>query len=228
MPSKRRTTPSRLPGSDVDYTMPRRPAADVPNCTVRVEFLAHTRERGRLRRDLERMQFAAYLVGEGKGDDGTVPTMFTRDDSPPSDAFARSWLTRSEKTDFDGKRWPLNQAWCGELLRRDVGDERRHFRIMISPEKQHGKRVDMEQFARKLMEQVDKDLRRQLVWVASAHYNTPIHHLHVAARGVDINGAEVYFPGPYAQRGFKYRARQLLGELLSEQIRPGKQALRAG
>lgn len=238
--SSRKNTPSRLPSaSHGKYTMPRRPADSAPKCHGHVDFLLHELDGGELRSDLQRRELAHYLVGEGKGDDGTLPSMFTREDTPPSDAFAQAWLRRDQAGDsgrpgFDerasapSKRWPLSQAWCAEVLCRKMPGEIRHFRLMASPERHIGERVDMQRFARELMRYIDADLRRITLWTASAHYNTAHPHVHIGVRGVDATGREVYFPGPYAQRGFEYRARQVLAELLDEQIKSEKQALRAG
>lgn len=232
--SSRKNMPTRLPAaSHGKYTMPRRPADSVPKCHGNVAFLVHELDGGKLRSDLKRTELAHYLVGEGKGDDGTLPAMFTREDLPPSDAFASSWLRRERSSDagrpgFDGKRWPLSQAWCAEILCRDIPGEIRHFRLMASPEQHVGRRVDMQRFARDLMQRVDDDLRRKTLWSASAHYNTDNPHVHIGVRGVDADGKEVYFPGPYASRGFEYRARQVLGELLAERAKAEKQVLRAG
>lgn len=231
--SSRKNTPTRLPSPACKYTMPRRPADSVPQCHANVAFLQHALDGGKLRSDLQRNELAHYLVGEGKGDDGSLPPMFTREDSSPSDAFASAWLRRDKSVDgarpgFDGKRWPLHQAWCADILCRDMPGELRHFRLMASPESHVGSSVDMQRFARELMQRVDDDLRRVTFWTASAHYNTDNPHVHIGVRGVDANGREVYFPGPYADRGFEYRARQVLGALMAEQANPGKQVLRAG
>lgn len=232
--SSRKNSPSRLPSASYGkYTMPRRPADSVPKCHGHVDFLLHELDGGELRSDLQRTELAHYLVGEGKADDGTMPLMFTRDDSPPSDAFASAWLRRDKSIDsgkpgFDGKRWPLSQAWCAEVLCRKMPGEKRHFRLMASPERHVGTSVDLQRFARELMRHIDDDLRRITLWTASAHYNTEHPHVHIGVRGADATGREVYFPGPYAQRGFEYRARQVLGELMAEQIKPRKPALRAG
>lgn len=219
--------------------MPRRPAADVPKCHGHVDFLAHQWESKVCRPDLIRSEFAHYLVGEGKGDDGTLPSMFTREDLPPSDAFAKAWLRRDKNTDSaqpgfndqataPSKRWPINQAWCADIIRRDLPGEKWHFRLMASPEKHNGERVNMQEFARVLMGRVDEDLNVRTFWSASAHYNTPIPHVHIGVRGIDADGKQVYFHSPYANRGFEYRAREVLKELLSARSKPGKQALRAG
>lgn len=231
--SSRKNTTTRLPTPASKYTMPRRPADSVPKCHGNVAFLQHALDGGKLRGDLQRNELAHYLVGEGKGDDGSLPPMFTREDSPASDAFASAWLRRDKSVDatrpgFDGKRWPLNQAWCADILCRDMPGELRHFRLMASPESHVGTHVDMQRFARELMQRVDDDLHRITLWSASAHYNTDNPHVHIGVRGVDALGREVYFPGPYAQRGFEYRARQVLGELLAAQAKPGKQVRLVG
>lgn len=219
--------------SSIKYTMPRKPADSLPKCVTDVNFLTMALESKACRPDLTRAEFAHYLVGEGKGPDGSLPPMFTREDMPPSDAFAKSWLRRDQSVDaqqpgFDRGRWPLNQAWCAELIRRELAGEKWHFRLMASPERHIGERIDMRDFARAAMQRVDEDLRLTTFWAASAHYNTDNPHVHISVRGISVEGRPVYFPSPYANRGFEYRCRQVLADLLAAQTKPGKQVLRAG
>lgn len=220
-------------GAGHRYTMPKAPCASAPKCVVTVNFLSHW-DSNKCRPDLERAQFAHYIVGEGKGDDGTLPEMFTADDDVPS-AFAAAWLRRDQSLDSSepgfnaletspSKRWPLKQAWCADILRRDMPHEPRHFRLVVSPEELYGKQIELREFTRELMERVESDNFRRLYWVASEHHNTDHPHVHIGIRGLDTIGQPVHFAGPYANKGFRYRAR----EVLAEAFNVGKRVSRAG
>lgn len=200
--------------------MPPEPAAGSPQCVSKIAFLQHDGKNG-CRHDLTRVQFADYLVGEGKGPDGVLPLMFTARDLDPPKAFRDAWLTRdktldSEQIGFDGKRWPLQQAWCVEIMRAPLPEENRHYRLTVSPAARWGHVVDMQEFAQRLMERVESDLDRRLNWVASAHHNTDHPHIHVGIRGVDQKHEPVFFPKPYWEDGIRRRGRGVLAELLAE------------
>lgn len=199
-----------------------KPAAGSPSCIAKLNFIAHSGESKMCRDDLNRVGFAQYLIGEGKGEDGTLPTMFTAADHDPPKAFRDAWLRRDRSIDpeqigWDGQRWPIQQAWCAEILRQRLVDEPRHYRLMVSPAEKWGKQVDMQEFAQRLMTHVETDLRRRFYWVASAHYNTDRPHIHVGIRGMDREHAPVFFPKPYVKSGIMWRGQAVLAEMIAEQ-----------
>jgi hypothetical protein len=184
---------------------------------------------------MARVEFAHYFVGEGKGDDGSLPEMFTADESSGhavhegNTAFARKWLSRDRSIDadqigFDGKRWPLSQAYCLDIMRRELPEEPRHYRIIVSPEKAAGDQLDMQEFGKELIARVESDYSRQFYWVASAHHNTDHPHLHIGIRGMDTKMEPVLIHPPYRRTGIRNRAR----EILYERLGSAKELRRAG
>ncbi len=88
-----------------------------------------------------------------------------------------------------------------------AGDER-IFKIIISPE--NGARLDMESYTRQVMDMVQKDRPDgQLQWVAAVHTNTDHPHVHVAIRGVTMNGREVRFAPEFIKDGFRGYAEEV-------------------
>jgi type IV secretory pathway VirD2 relaxase len=109
-------------------------------------------------------------------------------------------------------------------MRREMVDEPRHYRLIVSPEDPCGRQIDMQEFAREFMSRVEADYSRQFHWVASAHYNTDHPHLHIGIRGMDTKMEPVLFHEPYQKNGFKRRAR----EILYERLGSAKELRRAG
>jgi type IV secretory pathway VirD2 relaxase len=115
----------------------------------------------------------------------------------------------------DGSRGVLyNRAGntSGERFLDPIDGEQRQFRFIISPEDGH--RLDLTEFTRRLMTQMEADLGRKLVWVASNHYNTDNPHTHVVVRGVDAEGKELWIPDEYLKRGMRNRASEIATEEL--------------
>lgn len=204
---------------------------NAPNCIARLAFLKHADGNG-LRSEMTRAEFAHYLVGEGKGEhDDHAPPMFMMDadDRNVPKAFAEKWIRRDRSLDpnqpgSDGKNWPLYQAYCVHVLREPMYGEPRHYRLMVSPEEKYGVQTDMPEFTRALMTRINDDMKRELIWVASAHYNTPRPHVHIGVRGMDTRAEPVYFHKQYWQEGIRDRAR----EILWENFGSGKGVRRAG
>ncbi len=93
------------------------------------------------------------------------------------------------------------QAW------QAAGDER-IFKVIISPE--NGARLDMETYTREVMDMVQKDRPdERLEWVAAVHTNTDHPHIHVAIRGVALNGKEVRFSPEFIKDGFRGHAEEI-------------------
>lgn len=216
-------------GSGHPWQMPEKPPANAPMCVAQVNILKPWE--GGVRPELSRSQFAHYLVGEGKGEDGVLPEMFTSDDDPPS-AFRDAWLRRDRSVDdrepgFNGKHWPLMQAWCADVMRRELYEEPRYFRVVVSPEQRVGRQMGksaMQVFTRSLMRGVEEDCFRQFHWAASAHFNTDHPHVHIGIRGQDKSGRPVVLRARYVKYGFEWRARTLLAEMFPAE----KKVRRAG
>lgn len=110
----------------------------------------------------------SYLLREGAGKDGDDPIAFGKDaESPP-------------KTD--------------EFL-KTCEDDRHAFRVIISPE--NAAKLDLESYAREVVERFEADLKTPLEWVGVAHYNTDQPHVHLVIRGVDDRGKDLFIQRDY-------------------------------
>lgn len=90
------------------------------------------------------------------------------------------------------------------------------WKMIISPER--GNELDMEQFTRDLLAQMDKDLDLRLEWTAVVHTNTDYRHVHLVIRGVDRDGKEVKLPRDYVKRGIRQRAEALATAKLGHRL----------
>ncbi len=99
------------------------------------------------------------------------------------------------------------------------------FRFIVSPE--DSGELDLHEFTRDLMGQVEQDLGRDLDWVAVDHHNTDNPHTHVVIRGRDRQGEELRLDRHYISHGFRDRAREIatreLGPRLDYEIDRGLQ-----
>lgn len=99
--------------------------------------------------------------------------------------------------------------------------EPHQFRLIVSPE--DAERLDLKDYTRKLMEQVESDLGRKLDWKAVNHYNTDNPHTHIVIHGIDQKGEEVFIDREYISNGIRHRAAALatqeLGHRLEHEIR---------
>ena len=91
------------------------------------------------------------------------------------------------------------------------GDERL-FKIIVSPE--FGDRLNLHQYARELMQRMERDLSVPLEWVAAVHHNTEHPHVHIAIRGQDNKGTPVRLPREYIRGGLRERAEEIATEAL--------------
>ena len=145
--------------------------------------------------------------------------MFTRYELVP-EQFARDWLRRDRVT-YDAAqpgKISLLQAYCTHLLREELPQEPRHYRVVVSFQPEDSARLDLVEFTRELMERVEEDhsvqVARHLKWVGSAHYNTDNEHVHVGIRGLDAAWEPVVLGADYMNKGFRWRAVGLINEVL--------------
>lgn len=103
-----------------------------------------------------------------------------------------------------------------------IDAEKHQFRLIVSPEDGH--ELDLHGYVRELMRRVERDLGRQLRWVAVNHHNTDNPHAHVVVRGVDAQGNEVRLPRQYVSHGLRGRAQELATELLGPRPERTRQA----
>lgn len=116
-------------------------------------------------------------------------------------------------TDRAGARAPLfdrdqDGVSASAFNSRSAGDEHQ-FRIIVSPE-DSGRLYDLPTFARRLMDQVDRDLRTRTDWVAAAHYNTAHPHVHLVVRGRNAREGVLIIARKYCTEGFRHRAEEIL------------------
>ena len=102
---------------------------------------------------------------------------------------------------------------------QEAGDPRL-WKVIISPEEGH--RLDLKEHVRSVMENVERDMKRKLQWVAVDHYNTEHPHAHVSIRGLCKNGAVLRIDQNYFTKGFRERscreATRVLGLRLSNDM----------
>jgi type IV secretory pathway VirD2 relaxase len=117
----------------------------------------------------------------------------------------------------DGEKGRLFGAE-GENLDRDMfadrcADDRHHFRFIVSPEDAI-EMVDLKDFTRDLMAQMQKDLGSHLDWVAVEHWNTGQPHIHIIVRGVGGDGHDLVIARDYIGEGMRAQARNLVTQEL--------------
>jgi hypothetical protein len=75
-------------------------------------------------------------------------------------------------------------------------------------------RLDRTRYIELVMAQVEQDFGRPLAWVAAHHYDTPYSHTHIALRGRDRDGKDLYMEKHYLMHGLRTRAAEVLTWLL--------------
>lgn len=196
-----------------------------PKCVVKVDFLSL--KAGKLRGDLQAVEFCEYVVGSGgggrpgqaapnavmsKGRNGAPVAMFAGVEKQDAD-FASKWLRHDEDLGgHDRLKWSLGQAWCVHLMRRELEAtryrrsprEQRHYRIRFCPDVETGQALAeadrLEEAARRFMAAVEQDFGGRLWWIGAGHYHgakVAHPHVHLAMRGISQEGDHVYFPQKY-------------------------------
>jgi type IV secretory pathway VirD2 relaxase len=113
-----------------------------------------------------------------------------------------------ERDGSPGRLYGADETFTADEVKASLPGEPRQFRFIVSPE--DGDRVDLTDFARRLMSQVEKDTGRRLIWAAVNHYNTDNPHVHVVIRGLDRDGDEVRIDGRYISQEMRWRAQEVL------------------
>ena len=88
----------------------------------------------------------------------------------------------------------------------------RQFHLIVSPADAEG--FDRTAMIDGLMGQMQQDLGRSLSWVAAHHYDTAHPHTHIAIRGVDTTGKELFVNRHYLFQGLQARAAEILTRML--------------
>jgi type IV secretory pathway VirD2 relaxase len=87
-----------------------------------------------------------------------------------------------------------------------AGDERL-WKLIVSPE--FGDRADLKLLTRDLVARMEKDLGTHVQWVAAAHYNTEHPHVHLALRGIGVEGVPLSLSKDYVKQGIREIAEDL-------------------
>ena len=139
------------------------------------------------------VQHVKYLAREGVGFDGSEAHFYG-----PAGALAPEAVKEATR------------AW---------GDDRHHFRLIISPE-QADKMEDLQGYIRDVMGDVSRDLKEPaLTWVAINHHDTDQPHAHVLIRGIRANGATLVIPREMIGQGIRQRAESQAQSLLGDKTR---------
>ena len=105
-------------------------------------------------------------------------------------------------------------------LRSELVDDRHHFRFIVSPEA--GSRLDLKEFARELLKEMQTDLGTPLTWIGVAHYDTDDPHVHLLVRGKGAEGGDLVINRDYLSHGMRLQAMEVatrhLGPRLPEDI----------
>ncbi|MFV0514307.1 MAG: relaxase/mobilization nuclease domain-containing protein [Jhaorihella sp.] len=123
------------------------------------------------------------------------------------DYLSRDGVTRDgEKARLFG---PETEAADGRSFVERCGDDRHHFRFIVSPDDAL-EMSDLRSFTRDLVGQMEKDLGTRLDWVAVDHWNTEHPHVHLIVRGVRDDGQDLVISRDYIKEGMRDRARDLI------------------
>ena len=123
------------------------------------------------------------------------------------DYLSRDGVTRDgEKARLFG---PEAEAADGRAFAERCGDDRHHFRFIVSPDDTL-EMSDLKSFTRDLVGQMEKDLGTRLDWVAVDHWNTEHPHVHLIVRGVRDDGQDLVISRDYIKEGMRDRARDLI------------------
>jgi hypothetical protein len=113
-----------------------------------------------------------------------------------------------ERDGAPGRLYGADDGFTAEAFRGPLDGEKRQFRFIVSPE--DGDRIDLAEFTRQLMTQVEKDTGRRLIWAAVNHHNTDNPHVHIVLRGVERNGDDLRIDRSYLARGMRWRAQEIV------------------
>ena len=100
-----------------------------------------------------------------------------------------------------------SDAADGDAFATRCGDDRHHFRFIVSPE-DAAEMEDLRAFTRELMDDMAHDLDTRLDWVAVDHWNTDNPHIHILLRGKADDGKDLVIDQDYIREGMRARAEQ--------------------
>lgn len=92
------------------------------------------------------------------------------------------WITDKEQVKEKELRSEI-RSWAGD---------KHYFNVVISPEK--GAELDLAQYTKEIVSELEKELNTELTWYACAHYDTDNPHVHLLIRGKKKDGKELRIP----------------------------------
>jgi type IV secretory pathway VirD2 relaxase len=113
-----------------------------------------------------------------------------------------------EKDGSQGTLYGKNESFYRQEFMRPMEQELNQFRFIVSPEDAH--EIELTDFTKELMKQMEKDLGRKLEWGAVNHYNTDNPHVHIVVRGIDGDGEPLTIHPKYIGEGMRYRAQDIV------------------
>ena len=146
-----------------------------------------------------------------------IKTRLVRHHARGAPLAAHLTYLRREGVTRDGEKarlfGPQADAVDGGAFAERCGDDRHHFRFIVSPEDAVDM-ADLKSFARDLMGQMEKDLGTKLDWAGVDHWNTDNPHLHIILRGRADDGQDLVISRDYIKEGMRARAADLVTQEL--------------
>jgi hypothetical protein len=87
----------------------------------------------------------------------------------------------------------------------------KNFRIFLSPA---SNAIPLETLAKAFVNSLEAQTGYKLLWVASNHYDTAHHHVHLLINGTDKDGKDVFFPPDMVKTFMRENARNLCTSLI--------------
>jgi type IV secretory pathway VirD2 relaxase len=113
-----------------------------------------------------------------------------------------------ERDGSKGELYGDSERTCRrDRLSAELSKEAHQFRFIVSPE--DGAELDLREFTRSLMREVESDLGRRLIWGAVNHHDTDNPHVHIVVRGVDLDGHPLRIDREYITQGMRWRAQEV-------------------
>ena len=146
-----------------------------------------------------------------------IKTRLVRHHTRAAPLAAHITYLRRDGVTRDGEKARLFGPETGEVdggaFAARCGDDRHHFRFIVSPE-DAVYMADLKSFARDLMGQMEKDLGTKLDWAGVDHWDTDNPHLHIILRGRTDDGQDLLISRDYIKEGMRARAADLVTQEL--------------
>ena len=98
--------------------------------------------------------------------------------------------------------------------KKKIPNEKRHFRIILSPQKTTGKKLSLREYTQDFMKSLQEDINTPVKWFAIEHQNTDTPHVHIVIRGITPKGHDLRIDKSYIKEGARNRAKKLATQAL--------------